>query len=159
MAAVDIPKTAITTLFGMFEYLYMPFGLKNVAQTFKQLMDRIFCQLSFLFSYLDNHLIASRMLEEHHKHLRQFFEILDANGLQINPEKCVFVATAMDFLGHRVTAEGCHPPAQAPGGSQATTRSSRCEAVATLFGPHQFLPAFLARHRRYPEFAHRRPEG
>jgi Reverse transcriptase (RNA-dependent DNA polymerase)/RNase H-like domain found in reverse transcriptase len=62
MAVADIPKKAITTPFRMFEYLYMPSGLKNVSQTFQRLMDRIFHQLSFLFSHLDDHLIASRTL-------------------------------------------------------------------------------------------------
>jgi transposase InsO family protein len=109
MAAEDIAKTAIVTPFGMFEYLYMPFGLKNAAQTFQRLMDKIFSHLPFLFTYLDDHLIASRTLEEHHRHLRQFFELLQANGLQINPEKCVFAATEVDFLGHRVTADGIAP--------------------------------------------------
>jgi RNase H-like domain found in reverse transcriptase/Reverse transcriptase (RNA-dependent DNA polymerase)/Integrase zinc binding domain/Integrase core domain len=87
----------------------MPFGLKNAAQTFQRLMDKVFRQLHFLFTYLDDHLIASRTPEEHHDHLRQFFELLAANGLQINPEKCVFAATAVDFLGHRVSAEGVAP--------------------------------------------------
>jgi cytoskeleton-associated protein 5 len=106
MSVADVPKTAIVTPFGMFEYLYMPFGLKNAAQTFQRLMDRIFCHLPFLFTYLDDHLIASETLEDHHRHLRQFFELLDVNGLQINPAKCNFAATAVDFLGHRVTADG-----------------------------------------------------
>jgi hypothetical protein len=87
----------------------MPFGLKNAAQTFQRLMDRIFRHLPFLFTYLDDHLIASETLEDHHRHLRQFFELLDVNGLQINPAKCIFAATAVDFLGHRVTAEGIAP--------------------------------------------------
>jgi Reverse transcriptase (RNA-dependent DNA polymerase) len=73
MAAADIAKTAITTPFGMFEYIYIQFGLKNAAQTFQRLMDRIFCHLHFLFTYLDDHLIASRTLEDHHRHLQQFF--------------------------------------------------------------------------------------
>jgi hypothetical protein len=30
----DIPKTAIITPFDLFEYLFPPFGLSNVAQTF-----------------------------------------------------------------------------------------------------------------------------
>jgi Reverse transcriptase (RNA-dependent DNA polymerase) len=72
MVAADIAKTALVTPFGMFEYLYMPFGLKNAAQTFQRLMDKIFRHLPFLFTYLDDHLIASRTLAEHHRHLCQF---------------------------------------------------------------------------------------
>jgi RNase H-like domain found in reverse transcriptase/Reverse transcriptase (RNA-dependent DNA polymerase) len=87
----------------------MLFGLKNATQTFQRLMDKIFRHLKFLFTYLDDHLIASCTLEEHHQHLREFFQLLDANGLQINPKKCVFAATAFDFLGHHVTAEGIAP--------------------------------------------------
>ena len=34
MSEADICKTAIVTPFGLFEFLYMPFGLKNTAQTF-----------------------------------------------------------------------------------------------------------------------------
>jgi hypothetical protein len=35
----DIPKTAIITPFGLFEYLFTPFWLSNAAQTFQRMMD------------------------------------------------------------------------------------------------------------------------
>ena len=43
----DIPKTAITTPFGLFEYLRMPFGLCNAAQTFQRFIDQVLRDLLF----------------------------------------------------------------------------------------------------------------
>jgi transposase InsO family protein len=109
MAAADIPKTAIITPFGLFEYVFMPFGLKNAAQTFQRLMDRLFRHLPNVFTYLDDNLIGSASVEEHWVHLREFFQILSDNGLQINPKKCTFGASSLTFLGHRVDRNGVTP--------------------------------------------------
>ncbi|KRZ64132.1 Retrovirus-related Pol polyprotein from transposon, partial [Trichinella sp. T8] len=47
VAEEDIPKTAITTPFGLFEYVRMPFGLRNAAQTFQRFMDEVTRGLRF----------------------------------------------------------------------------------------------------------------
>jgi hypothetical protein len=109
MAAEDIEKTAIITPFGLFEYLFMPFGLTNAAQSFQRLMDKLFRHLPFVFTYLDDHLIASHTLEEHLLHLQQFFQVLQENGLTINPAKCVFAVSSLKFLGHMVDEAGVTP--------------------------------------------------
>jgi hypothetical protein len=109
MAAQDIAKMAIITPFGLFEYLFMPFGLRNTAQTFQRFMDSLLKHLPFVFCYLDDIIIASNSLEEHIEHLRQIFTILQENGLQINPAKCVFSAAAVEFLGYRVDQDGVRP--------------------------------------------------
>ena len=57
MAPEDIPKTAIVTPFGLYEFFKMPFGLRNAGQTFQRLMDKICTGLDFTFVYLDDVLI------------------------------------------------------------------------------------------------------
>lgn len=59
MAEDDIHKTAITTLFGMFEFTRMPFGLRNSAQTFQRFINEVFFGIDFVFTYIDDVLIAS----------------------------------------------------------------------------------------------------
>jgi hypothetical protein len=61
----DIQKTAITTSFGLFEFPFMSFGLRNSAQTFQRFMDDILWELDFCFVYLDDILVFSHSLEEH----------------------------------------------------------------------------------------------
>ena len=46
MSPDDIKKKAIITPFGLFEFLRMPFGLKNSAQAFQRLMNRVLASLS-----------------------------------------------------------------------------------------------------------------
>jgi hypothetical protein len=69
----DIQKTAITTPFGLFEFPFMSFGLRNAAQTFQRFVDDILRGLDFYFSYVDDILVSSRSLEDHERHLRTIF--------------------------------------------------------------------------------------
>ncbi|XP_039309916.1 uncharacterized protein K02A2.6-like [Solenopsis invicta] len=76
VAKEDIHKTAVTTPFGLFEFLVMPFGLRNAAQTFQRLMNSLVSDLDFVFCYLDDILIASKNEQEHIAHLRIIFNRL-----------------------------------------------------------------------------------
>ena len=68
-----IGKTALITPFGLFEFLRMPFGLKNSAQTFQRLIDSIFGDIPYVFAYIDDILVASSSPAEHADHLRTVF--------------------------------------------------------------------------------------
>lgn len=105
----DIPKTAITTPFGLFEFVKMPFGLRNAAQTLQRFLDRIFREHSFVYVYIDDFLIASANEEEHLVHLEIVFQKLVKHGLVINPNKCVFGSRQVDFLGVTVSQAGIQP--------------------------------------------------
>ena len=109
VASEDVQKTAITTPFGLFEFVRMPFSLRNAAQTFQQFMDEVFSGLSFTFTYINDVLIASSSPEEHLQHLQTVFNRLAKYGIVINPNKCLFGVTKLVFLGHHVSSQGITP--------------------------------------------------
>ena len=93
----DVEKTAVITPFGLFEFLKMPFSLKNASQAFQWLMDEVLFGLDYIFVYLDDILIASRCPEEHAQHV---LSRLQQHGLVINTEKCEWGCQEVDYLGH-----------------------------------------------------------
>jgi hypothetical protein len=133
IAPEDIPKTAITTPFGLYEFMYMSFGLRNAAQTFQRFMHTVLRGLEFCYVYIDDILVASKNEEEHLKHLRTVCERLASFNILINCNKCVFGQREIRFLGHIVSASGIRPT---PEKTDAITNFPRPETAKQL---RQFL--------------------
>ncbi|GFT96830.1 retrovirus-related Pol polyprotein from transposon 297 [Trichonephila clavipes] len=104
----DIPKTAVTTPFCLFEYNAMSFGLRNSGQTFQRHMHQVLAHLEFCIPYFDDLLIASSSEDEHLDHLHQIFSRLRDYGLKLNSNKCVLGKASVKFLSCLIslTAEG-----------------------------------------------------
>ncbi|GFU09911.1 retrovirus-related Pol polyprotein from transposon 17.6 [Trichonephila clavipes] len=109
IAECDIPKTAVTTPWGLYEYTHLCFGLVNAPQTFMRFMHEVLRGLPFSFVYLDDILCYSENAEEHRSHLRTIFQRLSSYGLKLNISKCVFGVTELIFLGHLITPDGIKP--------------------------------------------------
>ena len=109
VAEEDVPKTAVITPFGLFEFVKMPFGLRNAAQTFQRFMSEVTTGLDFVHVYIDDILIASKNETEHEAHLDKVFKRLSDYGLNINPAKCDFGKPQVEFLGHIVSSRGISP--------------------------------------------------
>ncbi len=82
----------------------MPFGLRNAAQTFQRFIDEVFQGLDFVFTYIDDILVASETSEQHKQHLEFIFERLSYHGLIIGVAKCEFGVETLSFLGHTISA-------------------------------------------------------
>jgi hypothetical protein len=117
----DIPKTAIRTKYGHFEFLVMPFGLCNAPATFQSTMNDIFRDLldECVIIYIDDLLVYSRTHEDHERHLRMVLSRMRQHGLRARVHKCRFLQPEVDYLGYIV------------GKGQVQADPSRLQAIAS----------------------------
>ncbi|GMF11768.1 unnamed protein product [Phytophthora lilii] len=114
MRESDIPLTAVSTPSGMlWEWLVMPQGLSNDPATFNRLVTQLFRPLrAFTQTYFDDIFVHSRAeegktaIEVHLEHLRRVLEVMRANKLYANIDKCVFAAEDIKVLGCFVNSAG-----------------------------------------------------
>jgi hypothetical protein len=104
----DIPKTAFTTRYGLYEYLVMSFGLTNAPTHFTYLMNSVFMPEldKFVVVFIDDILIYSKSKEEHATHLWVVLTRLREHKLYAKFSKCEFWLDQVSFLGHILSAEG-----------------------------------------------------
>lgn len=111
MSEESIPKTAFNVENGHFEYVRMPFGLKNAPATFQRVMDYVLrdVQNKICLVYMDDIIIFSTSLQEHIANLRQVFLKLRDSKLKIQLDKSEFLRQNVEFLGHVITPQGIKP--------------------------------------------------
>ena len=145
VAEEDIAKTAITTPFGTFEFLRMPFGLKNAGQTFQRMMDEILSNLDYLFVYMDDVLVASRTMAEHEEHFRELFHRLADHDLVVSPVKCQFGKTQIEFLGHTVMKDGIKPLPEKVAAINTYPAPSTTDEMRRFLGMINFYNRFISK--------------
>jgi hypothetical protein len=104
----DIPKTAFTTRYGLFEYTVMSFGLTNAPAYFMNLMNKVFMKFldNFVVVFIDNILVYSKTEEEHAEHLRLVLGTLREHQLYAKFSTCEFWLKEARFLGHVISTGG-----------------------------------------------------
>jgi len=78
----SIKCTKFSTPQGFYEWVIMPFELKNATSNISKTMDNAFKHLnSFLVVYIYDMLVTSKTLEEHRDHLKIFVETAIKEGI------------------------------------------------------------------------------
>ncbi|KAL6227709.1 hypothetical protein ACLB2K_001666 [Fragaria x ananassa] len=99
----SIALTAFGTPQGHYEWLVMPFGLKQAPSIFQRKMDNIFKPYSdFCIVYIDDILVFSKTMNEHLKHLEQVCKLIVQKGIILGQKKIHLIKGEIDFLGIHV---------------------------------------------------------
>ena len=107
----DKHKTAFITRDQLWEFNVMPQGIKNGPPTFQRIINKLLGNLQWkcALSYIDDVIIYSRSISEHLHHLEQVLSILSKANFRLNSNKCEFIRTRINFLGHVISNEGIEP--------------------------------------------------
>jgi hypothetical protein len=79
----------------LWEWLVMPFGLKNALVFFQQVMDQVLEGVNFLKYFIDDDLMHNKGLLQQLVHLEELFKRLHKVNMKIHPKKCEFVVTPL----------------------------------------------------------------
>ena len=92
MKESDQLVTSFITPFGMYCYVTMSFGLRNVGATYQRCMTHVFGEHigRTVEAYVDNIVVMSRKTSDLVNDLEIAFKCLREKGIKLNPEKCVF---------------------------------------------------------------------
>ena len=95
-------KGAFTMHIGSFELTVMFFGMTNLPATFQAMMNEILRDLinkGKVVAFVDNVLVGTETKKEHDEIVEEILRRLEENDLYIKPEKCVWKARKIGFLG------------------------------------------------------------
>jgi hypothetical protein len=106
LLVTDYKKTTFHGSNKLWEWLVMPFGLKNAPLFFQQIMDQVLEGAYFLKCYIDDVLMHNKGLPQHLAHLEELFKRLHEVNMKIHPKKCEFVVTSIIYLGHIILPNG-----------------------------------------------------
>ncbi|GJP37257.1 hypothetical protein CLOM_g21689 [Closterium sp. NIES-68] len=102
----DKAKTAFHGPDRLYEWNYMPFGLKNASARFQRVMDQVLREVPRALCYIDDVVIFSENGLQHVADVADALAAIQAAGLKCHPGKCHFGVRTVAYLGFQVGKGG-----------------------------------------------------
>ncbi|PIK42002.1 hypothetical protein BSL78_21124 [Apostichopus japonicus] len=146
---VDEPSqhlTAFITPWGLYEWVRIPFGLKNAPAAFQRCMEACLGDLNneICVTYLDDILVYGETFTQHLLRLRQVLQRVQEHGMKLKAAKCKLFKQQVRYLGRVITSEGHMADPSDTAALQALKETS-----PRTVGDVRKLMGFIGYYRRY----------
>ena len=141
----SIPKTAFVVPGGVYEWVRMPFGLKNSAASFNRLMRKVLGDVENVDCFVDDVVIYTDTWKEHIQKWDEVLKRLKEAGLTVKPSKCMIGYTDIEFLGHKVDVDTLQPREEKVAEILEVDRPKTKKQIQSFLGMIGFYSKFISR--------------
>ena len=125
--------TTINTMFGLYQYNFLPFGLNVSPSVFQETIDAIVNNIDGVKAYQDDLILFAKNGQEHDECLVKLLKRLCEKNVAINASKLVFRVNELEYFGFLVGSTGyCPDPARLNPLMNAPTPVSHAALRSTL---------------------------
>ena len=103
--------TTFSTHTGLYRYKRLLFGISSAPEIYQHEIRKIVQGIPGVANMSDDLIIHAHTKAEHDQKLEAVFKRLSKAGLTLNKAKCVFGASEVEFLGHKLSSKGIDPGA------------------------------------------------
>ena len=133
----------INTHKGLFQYNRLPFGVSSAHGIFQRVMESLLGNIPGVVVYIDDILITGKADEEHLVAPEEVLKRLQKAGLRLKKPKCVFMAASVEYLGHRIDAQGLHPKPEKVEAVKNAPRPKNVTELKSYLGLLSYYTKFL----------------
>ena len=102
----------INTHKGLYRYNRLSFGISSTPAIFQRMIEGILQGIPHVTFNINDILVTGATHREHLPNLQEVLTRLEKAGLKLKKDKCVFMLTAVEYLGHEITEAGLKPTAE-----------------------------------------------
>jgi hypothetical protein len=97
-------------LWGLYRYNALPMGIKPAADIFQERMSHLFSDLRQVVAYMDDlKALGFKDFDDHLALIKEVLRRLMDAGFQVNPSKCCWFTSKVDYLGFEISCNGITP--------------------------------------------------
>lgn len=137
------PITTFIARKGLYRYKRLMFGIKSAPEAFQKIMEQVLAGCTGCLNYLDDVIVYGETKEQHDERVTKVLDVLKEYNVMLNPDKCIFGATELGFLGYNLSEKGITPTHDKLGAIKRFREPATTDEVRSFLGLVTFVGKFI----------------